>query len=108
MRHALRMALHSVATRHRWFEGQQIVQILLAGYTAEPLRQMLQSLIGQMRPDNPAEDAIVKDLLNRHQKLCSRRNDVPYGTWIIGYGNEGTTDWSTAIGFKLGKDGKVR
>ena len=87
-------------------KDQQIVQILLAGYTAGRMRQMLQSLIGQIRPDNPAEKGIVKDLLDRHQKLISRRNDVLHGTWFIGYGNEETTDWSTAIGFKLSKDKK--
>ena len=87
-------------------KDQQIVQILLAGYTAGRMRAMLQSLIGHIRPENNAEEAIVKDLLDRHQRLISRRNDVLHGTWFIGYGNEETTDWSTAIGFKLGKDGK--
>ncbi len=87
-------------------QDQQIVQILLADYTAERMRAMLQSLIGHMRPENAAEKAIVKNLLDRHQKLISRRNDVLHGTWFIGYGNEETTDWSTAVGFKLSKDKK--
>ena len=84
----------------------KIVQILVAEYTAEPMRAMLQSLIGHIRLENAAEKAIVKNLLDRHQKLISRRNDVLHGTWFIGYGNEETTDWSTAIGFKLGRDKK--
>ncbi len=87
-------------------KDKQIVQILVADYTAELMRVMLQSLIGHIRPENPAEKAIVKNLLVRHQKLISRRNDVLHGTWFIGYGNEETTDWSTAVGFKLGKDKK--
>ena len=104
-------------THHEWrcilwllagagLKDQQIVQILLAGYTAEPMRVMLQSLIGHIRPENAAEKAIVKNLLVRHQKLISRRNEVLHGTWFIGYGNEETTDWSTAVGFKLDKDRK--
>ena len=73
-------------------KDNQIVQILVADYTAELMRVMLQSLIGHIRPENPAEKAIVKNLLVRHQKLISRRNDVLHGTWFIGYGNEETTD----------------
>ena len=87
-------------------KDQQIVQILLAGYTAEPMRAMFQSLIGHIRPENAAEEAIVKDLLDRHQKLISRRNDVLHGTWFIGYGGEETNDWSVALGWKLGKNKK--
>jgi aldehyde:ferredoxin oxidoreductase len=70
------------------------------------MRAMLQSLISHLRPENATEKAVVKNLLDRHQKLISRRNDVLHGTWFIGYGNEETTDWSTAVGFKLGKDRK--
>ncbi len=87
-------------------KDRHIVQILLAGYTAGRMRAMLQSLLGHIRPENAAEEAIIKDFLDRHQQLITRRNDVLHGTWFIGYGNEETTDWSTAVGFKLGKDGK--
>lgn len=83
---------------------QQIVQILLSGKNAEPLRQLLQSLLGHMRPSNVAEEAIVKNILDRHKSLIERRNEVVHGTWHIGWGNEHTTDWGEAAGFKLGKD----
>jgi hypothetical protein len=59
-----------------------------------------------MPPENATEEAIVKDLLNRHQRLITRRNDVLHGTWLIGYGNEETTDWGTAVGWKPGKNKK--
>lgn len=85
---------------------QQIVQILLADKTAEPMRVMLQSLIGHMRPPNADEEAIVKNLIDRHQKLITARNGVMHSTWMIGYGNEQTTDWGTAVGSKLGKNKK--
>ncbi|MCH7821787.1 MAG: hypothetical protein IIA07_07195 [Proteobacteria bacterium] len=87
-------------------KDQDIVHILLADYTAEPMRVMLQSLIGHMRPTNADEEAIVKNLLDRHQKLISRRNDVIHGTWVIGYGNDQTTDWGTALGLKFSKNKK--
>ncbi len=83
---------------------QNIVQILLANRTAEPLRTLLQSLIGHMRPPNPDEEKIVKNILDRHKRLIERRNEVLHGTWFIGYGNEDTTDWSTAHGVKVGKN----
>ena len=68
------------------------------------MRAMLQSLIGHIRLENAAEKAIVKNLLDRHQKLISRRNDVLHGTWIIGCGTEETMDWSTAVGWKISKN----
>ena len=83
---------------------ERVTQILLAGQTSEPIRALLQSLIGQLRPDDADERAIVKNLFDRHQKLISRRNEVMHGTWMIGYGNAQTTDWGTAYGWKLGKN----
>jgi hypothetical protein len=85
---------------------ERVVQILFADYTSEPMRAMLQSLIGQLRPTNASEQAIVKNLLVRHQKLISRRNEVMHGTWMIGQGSAQTTDWGTAFGWKLGKNKK--
>lgn len=86
--------------------NERVMQILFANYTSEPMRVMLQSLIGQLSPPDASEQAIVRNLLGRHQKLISRRNEVMRGTWMIGYGNEQTTDWGTAFGWKLGKNQK--
>lgn len=83
---------------------QQVVQILLAGKNAESMRQLLQSLLAHIRPKNSAEEAIIKDILDRHKSLIERRNEVVHSLWMIGYGNEHTTDWGEAKGFKLGKD----
>lgn len=85
---------------------QRVMQILFADYTSEPMRVMLQSLIGQLRPPDASEKTILKNLFVRHQKLISRRNEVMHGTWMMGYGNEQTTDWGTAFGWKLGKNKK--
>lgn len=85
---------------------ESVMQILFADYTSEPMRVMLQSLIGQLRPHDEREQAVLKNLFVRHQKLISRRNEVMHGTWMIGYGNPQTTDWGTAFGWKLGKNRK--
>ena len=84
--------------------NERVMQILFAGYTSEPMRVMLQSLIGQLRTPDASEQAIVKNMFVRHQKLISRRNEVMHSTWMIGYGNVQTTDWGTAVGWKLGKN----
>ncbi len=89
---------------HVGLHDQGVAQVLFADYTSEPMRAMLQSLIGEVRKPDAAEAAIVKNLLDRHQKLISRRNEVMHGTWLIGWGNEEKTDWGTAVGWKLGKN----
>ena len=81
-------------------KDQSITQILLAKHTADPLRDLLKSLIGHMRPPNPEEEKIIADLFKRHLKLTQKRNDYLHGTWFIGWGNEQTTDWSVAHGHK--------
>jgi len=85
-------------------KDQNVIQILLVGHSAESMRVLLQSLISQVRPKNPEEEEIISDVLDRHQKLISERNDILHGHWYIGWGNEETTDWRTARGFKLGKN----
>ena len=93
--------LNSVGLR-----DQHVIQVLLAGYTAEPMRVLLQSLIGELRKMDDAEQSIIKNLISRHQKLISRRNEVMHSTWMIGYSNEYSEDAGTAIGWKLGKNRK--
>lgn len=85
---------------------ERVIQILFADYTSEPMRTMLQSLIGQTRQMDKTEQAIVKSLFSRHQKLISRRNEVMHSTWMIGYANQYTADVGAAFGWKLGKNRK--
>ena len=82
-------------------KDQSIAQILLAKQTADPLRELLKSLIGHMRPANPAEEKIIKNLFARHLTITKERNDYLHGIWHIGWGNEQTVDWSVATGYKL-------
>jgi len=85
-------------------KNQQVANILLAGYTADHLRTLFESLIGELVKINDNEKKIVKNIFSRIQKLTERRNDVVHSTWYIGWGNEQTQDFSEAPGHKLHKN----
>ncbi|HPD60476.1 MAG TPA: hypothetical protein PKV48_01780 [Thermodesulfobacteriota bacterium] len=85
---------------------QRISQILLAGLTADPLRMLFDSLVAQTQKLNDKERKIIKNALNRFQKLTEERNDIVHSTWFIGYGDRETTDFSKASGMKYHKNGK--
>ena len=87
-------------------KNQQVAHIFLAGYTADPLRTLFESLIGELTNLNYKEKKIIKNILSRIQKLTEHRNDVVHSTWYIGWGNEQTQDFSEAPGHKLHKNKK--
>ena len=100
-------AMQSTITMMMYKQGlqnQQVTHIFLAGYTADPLRTLLESLIGELVTPNDKERKIVKNILSRIQKLTEKRNDVVHSTWFIGWGNEQTQDFSEAPGHKLHKN----
>lgn len=86
--------------------NQNVTQILLAGLTAEPLRTLFESLVAETQQLNTNEQVIVKDALNRFQKLTQNRNDIVHSIWFIGWGNEQSTDFTDASGIKFHKDMK--
>jgi len=74
-------------------QNQKVSQILLSGYTAEPLRSLYESLVNEL-------------MLVRFQKLISHRNDIVHSTWFIGAGNKETQDWSETSGMKTHRNKK--
>jgi len=94
---------------HAGLRDQSVTQILLAGVTAEPLRTLFESLVAQTQGLNDTERKILKNALNRFQKLTVERNDIVHSTWYVGWGNESTNDFSEATGMKFhkNKDGAV-
>jgi hypothetical protein len=85
-------------------KNQKVTHIVLAGLTAEPLRTLFESLVGELVQIGESERKIIRNAVNRFQTLTQRRNDIIHSTWFIGYGNEGTTDFSEASGVKYHKD----
>ncbi len=107
---AFESACHSIQICIIWLfhragiTNQQVSTIILAGVTAEPLRTLFESLVAELVQLNEAERKIVKDAVNRFQKLTQERNDIVHSTWFVGWGNESTSDFSEASGHKLHKD----
>ncbi|EOB2787408.1 hypothetical protein ACIL20_004237 [Vibrio vulnificus] len=85
-------------------KNQNVANIILAGYTADPLRTLLESLTNEVTELSSNEKKIVKNIFTRIQKITSVRNDIVHSTWFIGYGNSTTTDFSETSGLKLHKN----
>ena len=83
---------------------QRLSQIVLAGITAEPLRALFESLVGQQITLNELEQRMIKNATTRFQDLTSARNNVIHATWYIGWGDGLTDDFSTAAGSKHHKN----
>lgn len=90
-------------------KNQQVANIMLAGHTAEPLRSILLSLIGETVSLNKNEKEIIKNIFARIQQLIGSRNDIVHSMWFIGWSNDTMIDFSEASGYKLhkNKDGSV-
>lgn len=85
-------------------KNQQLAYIMLAGHTAEPLRNILHSLIGETVQLNENEKKIIKNIFARIKQLTESRNNIVHSTWFIGWSNETMIDFSEASGYKLHKD----
>jgi hypothetical protein len=80
---------------------QQVVQIILAGVTAEPLRAMFESLIGERVQLNEVERGIIKNSVNRFQKLTEERNDIIHSTMVHRMGQRGNHGLLSSIGNEI-------
>ena len=85
-------------------KNQQLTNILLADHTAEPLRGILLSLIGETVSLNENEKEIVKNIFARIQQLIGIRNDIVHSMWFIGWRNKTMIDFAEASGYKLHKN----
>jgi hypothetical protein len=101
--HALQTGIQFMLA-HAGLHNQHISQIVLAGMTADPLRTFFESLVGETQHLNEAEKSILKDVLNRFQRLTTERNIIVHSTWFVGWGNESTTDYSEVEGIKFQKN----
>ena len=85
-------------------KNEQVMQILLADLTAEPLRSLVVSLIPQTHKLSQTDKKIVSRILKNVQDLTKNRNDVLHGTWFIGWASVGETEFKNAPGLKFKKD----
>lgn len=86
---------------------QSISQILTSGLTAKPLIDLFVSLVYETeKPISESKKIIIDNSAKRFRKLIEDRNMIIHNNWFIGYGNNQTTDYSRAIGFKYDKNSK--
>ena len=85
-------------------KNQQLANIMLAGHTAEPLKSILHSLIGETVQLNENEKKIIKNIFARIQQLTGSRNDIVHSMWFIGWRNKTMIDFAEASGYKLHKN----
>lgn len=85
-------------------QQQSVAHVILAGLTAEPLKTLFAALVAETQTLDDDEHKIVNNALMRFQSLTEKRNGIIHSTWFIGWGNEQTTDFSTADAFKYHKN----
>jgi hypothetical protein len=73
---------------------------LLSELTAEPLKKAWVSVVIEVLKPDEADKKVLVQLAAEVTKLIEIRNDLAHGQWIIGAGNEQSTDWSTALFIK--------
>ena len=84
--------------------NDNVMKILLAGDTAEPLRQKLFALLPETVRLNDQEKKILKNMFSRIQELINLRNDMLHSTWCIGWIEEPIEMASSAKGQKYDKN----
>ena len=87
---------------------QRATHALLAELTADPLVKAWRSVMIEtygtesgsgaeyMKRLAPADAFILGELVAEVNELIEIRNDLVHGRWLVGWGNEQTTDWSEA------------
>ena len=63
--------------------NERVHEILLADYTAEPLRKLLQSLVGEVLAKDSQDVKICSKVFGKLQELTSERNDIVHSKWFI-------------------------
>lgn len=82
--------------------NDSIQEIILSGYTADPLRALLQSLVGETIVKNKKDLEICSKIFNAIQNLISERNDVLHGKWfLLDFTVEKGSSEITVLGEKL-------
>ncbi len=82
--------------------NDSVSEILLADYTADPLRSLLHSLVGQTLVKDKEENDICSKIFNYIKKLAEHRNDLIHSKWYLyGLRKEEEVEEVIASGFRL-------
>jgi hypothetical protein len=83
--------------------NEKIQEVLLAGFTAEPLRSLFHSLCYEHLKPNEEEKKIIDTVFNKVQSLIGLRNDLLHTTWALGLDMSEEEAKPIGIGVKLHK-----
>lgn len=81
--------------------NQQLMNSVLAEYTAHPLLKVYHSTFIEVKWSNDEIKTNLNEVHRRMTKLIELRNDYVHGTMFVGYGNGTETEITSAGGFKL-------
>jgi hypothetical protein len=65
-------------------QGQRMSRIMLADMTADPLRALLQSLVGEAVILDTRDSKLFDDAMKRFQNLIEARNTIVHSRWFVG------------------------
>jgi hypothetical protein len=98
---SMETCVRAILTKYGLFDGS-IQEILLSGHTAEPLRTLLQNLVGQTIVNTNDEQNSCNKIFKQIQDLVSKRNDIIHSKWVlVGQNNENEQLEIMALGTKL-------
>ena len=83
---------------------KEMRDIILSGLTAEPLKSLAQSLIGELLKPRDEEAKIIKSIFSQFHDLATKRNEIIHArlaAWSISHGDE-YKEYMT--GYKLHKN----
>lgn len=95
----LREAIETLLKRGG-LSNEGMIQVLLAGQTAEPLRTLFLPLLIQIQDVDESEAAVVRNVLKEFQELVTKRNEFIHATWIPLALGQDDVDYSSIRGFK--------
>ncbi|MBA2409039.1 MAG: hypothetical protein H0V62_04425 [Gammaproteobacteria bacterium] len=87
-------------------KNQGLCQALINGKAAAGVREALGSIFTELRDQDEADRACVKNLLGRIASLAEKRNTLLHAEWHLNYDYEGATDDFLAFAMKLGSSQK--
>lgn len=105
------------AVRAKAGEHQRLMRVVFSHPSTDSnLLAIYRGMVGEILNDEPTQfpDEIKEALVGAFkvvdryfEQMTERRNDYLHGTWLIGWGNEATLDWSrpTLIRPNVGKSG---
>lgn len=83
-------------------KNPRVQEVLLSGYTAEPLRALMQNLLGEVLVMNDNERNLCTKALSKIQELIDKRNNLLHSKWfLIGQMSSSHETEILALGQKL-------